>query len=647
MKSFTAGLNRSLLRFVILLLTLISPFATYLSDKSFRFLERNYKFVPLPLDLASSNRSSPKVYYPSRVGSLLFINPTDSNFNYYCTSSNPKKVKYPEHKAKYYYIPTKNKQSSDNLKDSIMRNRFRSQTKKHEKDLLLSSSINSLSEDNRTPSQKFNQNNLKMELVKEEKGYARRVYINDLLIRRKGKIQHGTEEGKSENDFNNDESKEISNTDVSNNLKEIDSRDSKVRAQVQTKNHKYRKEDELNSKRTSSKRKTIKDTIRSILGNTVSKSVIENNTKEKNVRTESSESVCNLDFEAPCSVPSVSESSIEEGILVPSSFTVKDTIDFLSRLAKLPKYSNDKSVTVLDSTKESNKINNHIKSGSTSLERIFVTECGQLLGYVTTLDLLLADKSSFISSIIRKSEVIVHTEDLFEEALQKMRKNGLTYAPVVTDDSKIVGIVTPSDMLNEMEYEATDDVMRTSGSGSGESYFGTSIFKIVTARAGWLISLLMLQSVSSTILTKFSTLLEKHLIIALFLTMLTGTAGNAGNQSSAMVIRGLATGEINRQNSYKVLLRELKAGVFMAILLALASFFRVYITPGSNLISTLAVSLAMGITVIGSCILGTLSPLVLEYLGQDPCNCASPALATLTDVSGVLILCLISSLLLG
>jgi magnesium transporter len=295
-----------------------------------------------------------------------------------------------------------------------------------------------------------------------------------------------------------------------------------------------------------------------------------------------------------------------------------------------------------------------------SLERIFITDCGKLLGYVTTLDLLLADKTSLVGKLVRKPDVIVHTNDIFEDALQKMRKSGATYAPVVSDDSsgdegneknpntgKIVGIVTPSDMLTEMEYEATDDVMRTSGSGGGESYFGTSIFRIVRARAGWLISLLMLQSVSSTILTKFSTLLEKHLIIALFLTMLTGTAGNAGNQSSAMVIRGLATGEINRQNSHKVLLREIKAGVFMAILLALASFFRVYITPGSNMISTLAVSIAMGITVIGSCILGTLSPLVLEYLGQDPCNCASPALATLTDVSGVLILCLISSLLLG
>lgn len=134
---------------------------------------------------------------------------------------------------------------------------------------------------------------------------------------------------------------------------------------------------------------------------------------------------------------------------------------------------------------------------------------------------------------------------------------------------------------------------------AGESYFGTPLFKLVSARAWWLISLLMLQSLSSVILTKFSGLIEvrgpppsmtqvfsppspsfppyigvsmllswlwldamgvqqKHLVIALFLTMLTGTAGNAGNQSSAMVIRGLATGEIHRGNGRKVIWRELK-----------------------------------------------------------------------------------------
>lgn len=85
----------------------------------------------------------------------------------------------------------------------------------------------------------------------------------------------------------------------------------------------------------------------------------------------------------------------------------------------------------------------------------------------------------------------------------------------------------------------------------------------------------------------------------------------------------------------------------MSMLLGVASFLRVYLTPGSTLLSTTAVTVAMVITVVGACFLGTFAPLILDRLGLDPCNCASPALATLTDVSGVLILCFVSSMLLG
>lgn len=306
------------------------------------------------------------------------------------------------------------------------------------------------------------------------------------------------------------------------------------------------------------------------------------------------------------------------------------------------------------------------------------------------MDLLVHENSSPLLSIVRACEVVVKESDEYDDAILAMREKGLTYAPVVDDNNIVVracvpafvlarmlfersncrhhhhrphppahsstytemeraqtGIITPTDMLNEMEMEATDDVSRFSGSGGTESYFGTPLVQLVTARAWWLISLLMLQSLSSIILTHFSALIERHLVIALFLTMLTGTAGNAGNQSSAMVIRGLATGEINRRNGWKVVMRELKAAFFMSLLLAAASFVRVYVTPGSTMMSTVAVTIAMGVTVVAACFLGTFAPLVLDRMGLDPCNCASPALATMTDVGGVLILCAISSAMLG
>jgi len=355
---------------------------------------------------------------------------------------------------------------------------------------------------------------------------------------------------------------------------------------------------------------------------------------------------CPVELIAPCAVPSASLKDKgalrEEGLVVPSSFLVGDVVDFITRMSKLERYSD------IGSEGEGREGGRGGEGRCRSLERIFVTDCGRLLGYVTSMDLLVQERSAPLLSIVRPCEVLVKETDEYDDAILAMRRKRLTYAPVVTEEEVVVGIITPSDMLNEMELEATDDVSRFSGSGRGsESFFGTPVLQVVTARASWLVSLLMLQSLSSIILTHFSALIERHLVIALFLTMLTGTAGNAGNQSSAMVIRGIATGEINRKNSWRVVWREVKAALLMSVLLAGAAFVRVYITPGSTLMSTVSVTLALSVTVVGACAFGTVAPLVMDRLGIDPANCASPALSTIVDVGGVLVLCAISSVLLG
>jgi magnesium transporter len=355
---------------------------------------------------------------------------------------------------------------------------------------------------------------------------------------------------------------------------------------------------------------------------------------------------CPVELIAPCAVPSASLKDKgalrEEGLVVPSSFLVGDVVDFITRMSKLERYSG------ISSEGGGREGGRGGEGRCRSLERIFVTDCGRLLGYVTSMDLLVQERTAPLLSIVRPCEVLVKETDEYDDAILAMRRKRLTYAPVVTEEEVVVGIITPSDMLNEMELEATDDVSRFSGSGRGsESFFGTPVLQVVTARASWLVSLLMLQSLSSIILTHFSALIERHLVIALFLTMLTGTAGNAGNQSSAMVIRGIATGEINRKNSWRVVWREVKAALLMSVLLAGAAFVRVYITPGSTLMSTVSVTLALSVTVVGACAFGTVAPLVMDRLGIDPANCASPALSTIVDVGGVLVLCAISSVLLG
>jgi len=129
--------------------------------------------------------------------------------------------------------------------------------------------------------------------------------------------------------------------------------------------------------------------------------------------------------------------------------------------------------------------------------------------------------------------------------------------------------------------------------------------------------------------------------------MLIGTGGNAGNQSGALVIRGLATGEINRKNSLKLFFREFKASIIISIILALISFVRVCYTPGSTIPAAIAISISLSLIVIVSMSIGTLLPIIFERLNIDPAHSAAPFLATLMDIIGIIIYCTVSAKILG
>eukprot|EP00904_Undaria_pinnatifida_P014274 jgi/Undpi1/9978/HiC_scaffold_28.g12432.m1 len=276
------------------------------------------------------------------------------------------------------------------------------------------------------------------------------------------------------------------------------------------------------------------------------------------------------------------------------------------------------------------------EEGSSLSSRIYVTEDGFLKGFITMATLLTHQPETPVAGLLRDLEEMLREGDSWEDAAHRLRQSNVLAAPVVDGSGVLVAVLNPSDLLQEMEIEATDDIMRQSGSGGGESYFGTPLPRLVASR-----------SFSSLILQSFQAVIEKNIVIALFLTMLTGTAGNAGNQSSAIVIRGLATGEIRKGNRMRVVWREARAAVASALVLSVASFCRVLLTPGATTVATLAVSTAMGATVIGAVMFGTIAPIVLDGMGIDPVNFASPALATLTDVSGVFILCSVAKLMLG
>lgn len=275
---------------------------------------------------------------------------------------------------------------------------------------------------------------------------------------------------------------------------------------------------------------------------------------------------------------------------------------------------------------------------------------GRLSGSVGATELLLSEPSTRLRDLVRPAFVVNSTDDV-DDAIIALRANNVTAAAVVDPQGVVVATLSPSDVIATIQAEATEDVAKlaTSG-GGGEPYFAADAQAVVRNRAAWLLSLLLLQSLSSVVLDKFSGLLSRNLLMCLFLTTLTGTAGNAGGQASAVVIRGLATGEIDsRRDAGRVLRRELKLASPLALVLGCAAFLRVLTTARGRidaLRTAFTIATAMTCTVLAAILVGSGAPLLLDRINVDPCNCASPVLATFVDFVGVVILCSIGSLLL-
>lgn len=279
---------------------------------------------------------------------------------------------------------------------------------------------------------------------------------------------------------------------------------------------------------------------------------------------------------------------------------------------------------------------------------IYVTDSNnKLIGHITLGDLVVNKPETLLKNILDANVLVLNVNQDQEYVAHQIHHYGLLYAPVVDNNNNFLGVITADDVLDVLEEEASEDVYKMSGlSPSEDEYLQTPIWKVVWQRTPWLVGLLLLQSVSSLILSKYKDVVDTHFIISMFLTMLIGTGGNAGNQSSAVIIRGLATGEISRKNSLRVLFKEFGISIYIALILVVVSFTRVFLFNG-DLLSAFTVSLSLFVIIMISMFLGSLLPLLLERLNIDPAHSAAPFLATLMDILGVTIYCFIVSHILG
>lgn len=282
------------------------------------------------------------------------------------------------------------------------------------------------------------------------------------------------------------------------------------------------------------------------------------------------------------------------------------------------------------------------------LERVYVTDKeNKLVGHINIYELVLNKPETSLVDIIRKNELIIDVNEDQESVANQMQHYELLSTPVVDKQHHFLGIITADDLLEVIQKEASEDVYKISGLSRIEhSYFQTPFWRLIWQRSFWLVPLLILQSVSSFVLSNYQNLIAKNAILIFFLNMLIGTGGNAGNQSGALVIRGLSVGEMTRKNGIKVLLRELRVALIISLLLAIIGFARVFLTKADS-VAALAISVSLSLIIIVSMFLGTMLPLIFERFNIDPAHSAAPFLATLMDIIGIIIYCVVASKILG
>lgn len=262
----------------------------------------------------------------------------------------------------------------------------------------------------------------------------------------------------------------------------------------------------------------------------------------------------------------------------------------------------------------------------------------RLVGIASLRDLLLASPLQPLREILRTNIISVRPTDDQEEVARRMAKYDLNVIPVLDDRDAILGIITIDDVIDVLTQEQTEDVQKL---GAIEPldvpYFRTSFVSFIKKRGVWLFALFFGEFFTQTALRHYDPVFEAVKGAAYYVPLLISAGGNSGSQSSTLVIRGLAVGEIKLRDWWRILIRETFMGLVLGIGLAIVGFGRVLMYPEqhANFAFTVAFTL-IGIVMTG-CTVGAMMPLILKKIGLDPATSSTPFIASLVDVLGIVI----------
>lgn len=284
-----------------------------------------------------------------------------------------------------------------------------------------------------------------------------------------------------------------------------------------------------------------------------------------------------------------------------------------------------------------------------SLDNCFIIDRERRLkGIISLKDLILSDENMLVSEVMETNIVSVKTFEDQEKVADLFKTYDLLSMPVVDVENRLVGIITVDDIVDIIEQENTEDFQKMAGMEPNEEpYLKTSVFKLAKNRIVWLLVLMISATVTGSIIQGFEDVLQSVVILASFIPMLMDTGGNSGSQSSTLVIRGLALGEITTKDFFKVIFKEFRVSIVVATVLATVNFLRLYFFTSADLMISLTVCASLFFTVILAKVVGGVLPIISKKLKLDPAIMASPLITTIVDAFALVVYFGFAKLFLG
>jgi magnesium transporter len=276
---------------------------------------------------------------------------------------------------------------------------------------------------------------------------------------------------------------------------------------------------------------------------------------------------------------------------------------------------------------------------SENIYNVYAIEHGdQLVGIASIKDMLLAKTYQPLGEILRSNILSVKPDEDQEEVARKMAKYDLNVIPVVDETGQILGVITIDDIVDVLTLEQTEDVQKLAGIEPLDlPYFRTSFLSFIKKRGVWLFVLFFGEFFTQTALRHYDPVFDAIHGAAYYVPLLISAGGNSGSQSSTLVIRGMAIGEIKPRDWWRILIRETGMGLVLGLGLAGVGFLRVLMYPEQHTDFALVVAITLVGIVMTGCTVGAMLPILLKRIGLDPATSSTPFIASLVDVLGIVI----------